>query len=300
MPEPDASAVEAALQRGAHQYLDDPPCVLEDDVGRQLVAPAAGWLDRFRPEGVRRVRASQIGRARFIEDFVVKRLAAGVQQYVLLGAGLDSFALRHPSLSARLHVFEVDVPTTQSWKQQRLNDLGLAVPPNLRFVPFDFQSDGSWVQALVARGFDVDRPAVVSMLGLSQYISSEATCATMHEVAQLGAGTAFACTFLVPVDFVPETAERATRPVAAQNLADAGHPWVSSSPLRSSLRWLYSRVRRGTARASDRAHRSLLHGPLRRLASGVQRAPVSRITACTRRGLPPSARPELLGPLARR
>jgi methyltransferase (TIGR00027 family) len=227
MPEPDASAVEAALQRGAHQHLDDPPYVLEDDVGRQLVAPAAGWLDRFRPEGVRRVRASQIGRARFVEDFVVKRLTAGVQQYVLLGAGLDSFALRHPSLSARLHVFEVDVATTQSWKQQRLNDLGLAVPPNVRFVPFDFQSDGSWVQALVARGFDSDRPAVVSMLGVSQYISSEATSATMHEVAQLGAGTAFACTFLVPVDFVPDAAERATRTVAAQNLAEAGHPWVS-------------------------------------------------------------------------
>jgi O-methyltransferase involved in polyketide biosynthesis len=125
---PENTAVRVALWRALHLEVDDPPYVLEDDVGLELVAPDEGW--RSRPDMspfTRPFRASILARARFIEDLVAEQASRGVGQYVILGAGLDTFAQRRPELASRLLVFEIDQPGPQAWKRQRLVDLGLGI-----------------------------------------------------------------------------------------------------------------------------------------------------------------------------
>src|ERR1700751_4512404 len=119
---PDSTAVRVALWRALHVEVDAPPHVLEDTIGLKLAAPEEGWRQRgdMHPEGTKLFRASIVARARFIEDLVVEQAGRGVGQYVLLGAGLDSFAQRRPEVASGLKVFEVDRPGAQAWKRQRL------------------------------------------------------------------------------------------------------------------------------------------------------------------------------------
>ncbi len=122
---PDNTAVRVALWRALHVEVDSAPHVFEDEVGLKLAAPDDGW--RSRPDMspfTRPFRASIVARARFIEDLVAEQAARGVGQYVILGAGLDTFAQRRPELASRLLVFEIDPPGPQAWKRQRLVNLG--------------------------------------------------------------------------------------------------------------------------------------------------------------------------------
>src|SRR5690349_20264541 len=160
---PDNTAVRTALWRALHVEVDAPPHVFEDEMGLKLAAPDDGW--RNRPDMspfTRPFRASIVARARFVEDLVTEQAARGVGQYVVLGAGLDTFAQRRPELASRLLVFEIDRPGAQTWKRQRLVDLGLGIPPYLRFVPVDFEAGDAWWQRLAASGFDSARPSVVA------------------------------------------------------------------------------------------------------------------------------------------
>src|SRR5438445_12370661 len=170
---------------------------LEDGIGRKLVAPEDGWRRRpdMDPHFTSRFRASIVARARFIEDLVVKQAGRGVSQYVILGAGLDSFAQRRPEIASSLKVFEVDRPGPQAWKRQRLIELGFGIPEWLRFVPVDFEAGGSWWQCLADSGFDASRPAVVSSAGVSMYLTKEATAAPLREVAVLAPGSTLIMTF---------------------------------------------------------------------------------------------------------
>lgn len=143
---PDSTAARVALWRALHVELDAPPHVLTDEIGLQLLAPAPGWQQRgdMDPQFTRPFRASIVARARFIEDLVAEQAASGVRQYVILGAGLDSFVQRRPDMASRVTVFEVDQPAPQRWKQRRLVELGFGVPDWLRFVPVDFEAKQSW------------------------------------------------------------------------------------------------------------------------------------------------------------
>ena len=154
--EADSTAVRVALWRALHVQVDPPPHVLEDEVGLKLAAPDDGW--RSRPDMspfTRPFRASIVARARFIEDLVAERAALGVGQYVILGAGLDTFAQRRPELASRLLVFEVDRPGPQAWKRQRLVDLGFGIPSFLRLVPVDFEAGGIAIGDEVSITLDV-------------------------------------------------------------------------------------------------------------------------------------------------
>ncbi len=197
---PDNTAVRVALWRAMHVLIDPPPHVLEDEVGLKLAAPDEGWRGRpdMDPTFTRQFRASIVARARFIEDLVAERLARGVGQYVLLGAGLDTFAQRKPEMAAKLRIFEVDQPGTQAWKRQRLIELGYGVPEWLRFVPVTFAAGQSWREGLAQAGFDVGKPAVVASTGVSMYLTKETNAATLREVATLASGSTFAMTFLLP------------------------------------------------------------------------------------------------------
>ena len=228
--EPDNTAVRVALWRALHVQADPSPHVFEDDVGLRLVAPDDGW--RSRPDMspfTRAFRASIVARSRFIEDLVAEQAARGVAQYVILGAGLDTFAQRRPELASRMIVFEVDRPGPQAWKRQRLVDLGLGIPSFLRLVPVDFEAGDAWWERLAASGFDTGRPAVVASAGVSMYLTKDAVAATLHQVAALASGSTLVMSFMLPI----EMADPEVRPGIERAAAGAranGTPFLSFFP----------------------------------------------------------------------
>ena len=225
---PDSTAVRVALWRAMHVLVDPPPHVLDDVVGLKLAAPDEGWRDRpdMDPKFTSQFRASIVARARFIEDLVVEQIGRGVGQYVLLGAGLDTFAQRKPEIGAKLRLFEVDQPGTQAWKRQRLIELGYGVPDWLRFVPVMFDAGQSWREALAAAGFDAGEPAVVASTGVSMYLTKETNAATLRHVAALAPGSTFAMTFLLPRE-LNEASARAVVQAAEQGARSSGTPFIS-------------------------------------------------------------------------
>ena len=225
---PDSTAVRVALWRALHVLVDPPPHVLEDEVGLELAEPDDGWRSRpdMDPDGTRLFRASIVARARFIEDLVVEQAGRGVGQYVILGAGLDTFAQRRPDIAARLRVFEVDQPGHQAWKRRRLAELGFGSPEWLRLVPVDFEAGESWRERLVAAGFDSGQPAVVASTGVSMYLTKEANVAALRQVASLAPGSTLATTFILPL----ELADPGARPgleLAVKGARASGTPFIS-------------------------------------------------------------------------
>jgi methyltransferase (TIGR00027 family) len=214
---PDPTAVRTALWRALHVELDAPPHVLEDTVGLRLAAPDEGWQKR--PDmapWTASFRASIVARARFVEDLVAE---SGAKQYVLLGAGLDTYAQRHPGT---VRVFEIDRPETQSWKKKRLIELGLPAPA---FVPVDFEEQ-SWRDELTKHGFDPAQPAVVTALGVSMYLTRDANAQMLREAAQLAPGSTFVTTFILPVALLsPEQAPGIQAAIAGA--AANGTPMIS-------------------------------------------------------------------------
>lgn len=224
---PEDTAVRVALWRALHVAVDAPPHVFEDAIGVQLAAPEAGWRDRPDMSAFTRpFRASIVARARFVEDLVLERVDQGVGQYVILGAGLDTFAQRRPALAARLRVFEIDAPGPQAWKRERLAALGLAAPPSLAFVPVDFEAGDAWWTRLVEAGFDATRPAVVASTGVSMYLTREAIAATLRQVAALAPGSVLAMSFMLPIEWAdPEVRPGIER--AAAGARANGTPFLS-------------------------------------------------------------------------
>jgi methyltransferase (TIGR00027 family) len=225
--EPENTAVRVALWRALHVEVDSPPHVLEDVVGLKLVAPDDEW--RSRPDMspfTRPFRASILARARFIEDLVTEQAGRGVGQYVILGAGLDTFAQRRPELASSLLVFEIDQPGPQAWKRRRLVELGLGIPSYLRLVPVDFEAGDAWWERLSASGFDSGRPAVVASTGVSMYLTREAIMATLRQIATLAAGSTLAMSFMLPIELAdPEIRPGIER--AAAGARASGTPFLS-------------------------------------------------------------------------
>ncbi len=225
--EPDNTAVRVALWRALHVAIDSPPHVFEDEVGLKLVAPDDGWQSR--PDMspfTKPFRASIVARARFIEDLVAEQVARGVGQYVILGAGLDTFSQRRPELASRLIVFEVDPPGPQAWKRQRLVETGFGIAPYLRLVPVDFEAGDTWWDRLVGSGFDATRPAVVASTGVSMYLTKDAITATLRQVAALAPGSTFAMSFMLPIEMAdPEVRLGIQR--AVEGARASGTPFIS-------------------------------------------------------------------------
>jgi len=226
--EPDSTAARVALWRALHAEADATPHVLDDRVGLLLLAPGENWRDRgdMNLQFTRPFRASIVARARFIEDLVAEQSERGVSQYVILGAGLDSFVQRKPSVASHLAVFEVDRPGPQEWKRRRLVELGFGIPDCLRFVPVDFEEGELWQDKLSDEGFDYGKPAVVVSTGVSMYLSKEANAETLRQVASFAPGSTFAMTFLCPMDMVdPEV--RPGMEMAEKGARASGTPFIS-------------------------------------------------------------------------
>ncbi|MFO0616629.1 MAG: class I SAM-dependent methyltransferase [Polyangiaceae bacterium] len=240
--EPDHTAVRTALWRALHVLLDPPPHVFEDVLGLELAAPDPAW--RERPDMspfTAPFRASIVARARFVEDHLEARVAAGIAQYVILGAGLDTFAQRRGDLAARVAVFEVERPGPQRWKRRRLEEMGLGVPPHLRLVPVDFderaegasirggstvEAGDAWWDRLRAAGFDASRPAVVASTGVSMYLARDAIEATLRGVARLPTGSTFVMSFMLPIELAPPDVRPGIERAAAGARA-SGTPFIS-------------------------------------------------------------------------
>lgn len=224
---PDNTAVRTALWRALHVEFDALPHVFEDVIGLKLANPEDGW--RHRPDMspfTRPFRASIVARARFVEDLVVEQVALGHSQYVILGAGLDTFAQRKPDLVSRVQVFEIDQPASLEWKRRRLIEVGFGIPPFLHFIPVNFEAGEDWWERLVNSGFDSKKPAVVASTGVSMYLTKEAVSATLRQVARLAPGSIFVMSFLLPIELQdPEIRPGVER--AAAGAKANGTPWLS-------------------------------------------------------------------------
>ncbi|MGE5084828.1 MAG: class I SAM-dependent methyltransferase [Bacillota bacterium] len=224
---PEHTAVRVALWRALHVKIDPPPHVLSDEVGVKLV-DEPGWQERpdMNPQFSKGMRASVVGRARFIEDLVEEQAKQGVTQYVILGAGLDTFAQRRPEIASGLHIFEVDQPGPQAWKKKRLVENGYVIPKWLHFVPVDFEAGESWWEQLQASGFDKTKPAIVVSTGVSMYLTEEANMTTLQRIASLAPGSTFAMTFMLALDLLaPE--ERSIMEFVMKKAGESGTPFVS-------------------------------------------------------------------------
>jgi methyltransferase (TIGR00027 family) len=180
------TALRVAIRRAAHQVMDRPP-VLDDPIAVRLVGREfARDMERAQHKVARDFRAFMAVRSRFVEDQLAMAVTQGVAQYVVLGAGLDTFAWRNPF--PELRVFEVDFPATQEWKRAMLDEAGLAIPPGLTFVPLDFEHQ-TLTAGLVEAGFDAGKPAFFGWLGVVPYLTREAFRATLGDIARMPAGS---------------------------------------------------------------------------------------------------------------
>lgn len=179
-----------AIRRAAHQLMDHPP-VLDDPLAVRLVGPGyRRQMKRATHPVARDFRAFMAVRSRYVEDRLAEAVGNGVGQYVVLGAGLDTFAYRNPFPSLR--VFEVDLPATQAWKRKMLGEAGIAVPGNLTFVPLDFERQ-MLAAGLAEAGFDHSLPAFFGWLGVVPYLTLTAFRATLEAIGRLpqGSGVSF-------------------------------------------------------------------------------------------------------------
>ena len=221
------TAERVAIRRAAHQLLDKP--VVFDDplavsiVGAQAAAELRKKISRDENRFARGLRAIMAARSRYAEDQLAEAVARGVRQYVVLGAGLDTFAYRNCFRDQGLRVFEVDHPATQAWKRERLHSAQIAEPSELSFVPVNFEEQGLG-QELHKSGFRSDEPAFFSWLGVVFYLTHRAFTATIDFVGALPVGTG------IVLDYAVEPAslrfmERLVFEVVKRRLAAAGEPF---------------------------------------------------------------------------
>jgi len=142
-------------------------------------------------------RSAWVLRSRYTEDLLADALGAGCRQYVILGAGLDSFGQRHADALAGLRVYEVDDPPLQNWKRDRLTPLGVFAPPQCVYVPCDLASQ-SLSEALRQAGLAAEQPALVSWLAVTQYLSQAAITETLAWFANLAARSQLVLTYVLP------------------------------------------------------------------------------------------------------
>jgi methyltransferase (TIGR00027 family) len=222
---PSRTALRVALRRAAHQIVDS-PLVFEDPVAMPILGESyAEELGRTpvrddRPFSVA-LRALMVARSRYAEDNLRRAVAAGARQYILLGAGLDTFAYRNPWPEVR--VFEVDHPATQLWKRELLGTNRIAVPENLTYVPVDFERQ-SLPERLAESGYDESKPAFFTWLGVVPYLTMGAFRGTVDFIASQSAGSGVVLDYGLPRDALPPL-ERMAHDSLASRVRMAGEPF---------------------------------------------------------------------------
>jgi methyltransferase (TIGR00027 family) len=225
--QPSNSALRVAKLRAVHQLLDE-PIIFNDPYALPILGPkieAEVREDPFQYNDPlsRGLRASMVARSMLAEDELHKAVRAGVKQYVVLGAGLDTYALRNADDD--LQVFEVDHPSTQEWKKALLQDAGISLPRSLTFVAVDFEKK-SLAEGLREAGFRADQPAYFSWLGVTFYLTRDAIFETLRFVASLQKGSAITFDYGVSRSML-NPIERVISEYLARVIAEEGEPWIS-------------------------------------------------------------------------
>ena len=225
---PSATAQRVAVRRAAHQLIDQPR-VFEDPLALRVIGQDGAdelqrQLDDRHSPWNQAMRAFMATRSRYAEDRLALAYQLGVRQYVVLGAGLDTFACRNPNPD--LKVFEVDHPSTQAWKRARLKDCGVEPTAGLTFAPIDFQTQGL-AEGLAAAGFEPGRPAFISWLGVAMYLTDEAVFQTLGYVARLPTPSEIVFDFIVTPEQMSERSRMAAQ-MLAQGVAALGEPFRSA------------------------------------------------------------------------
>ncbi|HEX3918012.1 MAG TPA: SAM-dependent methyltransferase [Caulobacteraceae bacterium] len=224
--QPSQTALRAAAHRAAHQTLDG-GVIFADPLATAVLGATAAEIfgDQLNKPANRSMRGFIAARSRFAEESLAAAVARSVRQYVVLGAGLDTFAHRNPFADQGLRVFEVDHPATQGWKQRRLADAGLAAPASLTFAPVDFERE-TLAAGLAAAGFDAAAPAFFSWLGVIVYLTRPAVMETLGFVASLAGGGEVVFDYGVPISSYPSD-RQAYQARRAAYVAAMGEPWRS-------------------------------------------------------------------------
>lgn len=215
------------MRRAAHQLYDNPK-ILDDPIALPILGEKA--QEQVRLEGrkiyaraSRYVRAFMVVRSRLAEDGLAAAVERGASQYVILGAGLDTFAYRNPYDADRLRVFEVDHPATQKWKRERLAAAQIQVPASLRFAPVDFEKQ-SLKDGLTAAGFDAAKITFFSWLGVTPYLTPAAMNSTLGFIAVMPAGSGVVFDYAVPRESLSWFGRWAFDSLA-RRVASAGEPF---------------------------------------------------------------------------
>lgn len=215
------TALRVAIRRAAHQLIDR-PLVLDDPIAVPLLGSGFDRdMERAMHPVARDFRLFMAARSRYAEDRLAAAAASGVTQYVVLGAGLDTFAYRN--LLSLLRVFEVDFPATQQWKREMLAEAGIALPGNLRFVPLDFEHK-ALADGLAEAEFDAGAPAFFGWLGVVPYLTLDAFRSTLATIGHMPAGTGVSFDYV----FSPDTLGPKRRLIfdaLAKRLEAAGEPF---------------------------------------------------------------------------
>jgi methyltransferase (TIGR00027 family) len=222
--QPSRTALGAAGYRAAHQQLEGGK-VFSDPLARTILGDGAdAIIAGFADPAQQRMRIFMAARSRFAEDCLGAAVSRGVRQAVVLGAGLDTFALRNPYSDLGLQVFEVDHPATQAWKRRRLAEVGLVVPASLTFAAIDFESDDLG-RGLRDAGFEPDRPAFFMWLGVVPYLGRAAIAATLRYIAGVPKSEVV-FDYSEPLENYPPERRDAVVALAART-AEVGEPWLS-------------------------------------------------------------------------
>jgi methyltransferase (TIGR00027 family) len=224
---PSRTALRVALRRAAHQVQDERPLVFDDPLAVRILGPEFQEEIRRTPNAVKRpfsaaLRAFMVARARLAEDTLAQGVRGrGVRQYLVLGAGLDTFACRNPY--AEVRVFEVDHPATQAWKLEMLRAAEIVPPESATFVAVDFERD-SLRARLKSAGFDFAQPTVTAWLGVVPYLTAEAFRGTMRVLGGFAQGSEVVFDYSQPREVLPWREQLMLDSLSAR-VAMAGEPF---------------------------------------------------------------------------
>ncbi len=226
IPTPKPTALRVAILRAAHQLLDA-PLIFEDPLALKVLGAAQeetlrGELSGYNNPLSKGLRTSVVVRSRLAEDEWTRSEQRGLRQYVILGAGLDTFAYRRGAGHSG-RIFEVDLPEVQQWKRNCLRAAGIEEPASLTFVPMDFESS-TLAEALGKAGFCHDEPAFFAWLGVTMYIEEEAIRAVLGFIASLAPGSGVVFDYIVPPSLLSPREQQAMKALSTR-AAQHGEPW---------------------------------------------------------------------------
>jgi methyltransferase (TIGR00027 family) len=230
------TAEAAAACRAWHFLYSDAQMVFEDPFALELTSPiwrvilkspAISWLTtKLVLRRIFPIFAEILGRSRYTEDQLEKAIANGVDQYVLLGAGMDSFALRRKDLSQTIKVYELDHPASQMAKRRRLAELGRDLPTNLEFVPVDFEKE-TVTDGLVRSSYSAERPTFFSWIGVVAYLTRDAIFRTLESIRSFSApGSELIIDYVISKELLGANELRTVEAVE-RFVARRGEPFVS-------------------------------------------------------------------------